>query len=62
MGSFFVARPSSALHRSYASWSERNANRQKSNKELSAHMVAAGFKKQSTMVGKVSYGVKLKAA
>jgi putative DNA primase/helicase len=52
---------SSALHRDYTAWCERNGMRPKSNVALSASLVAAGFEKQATMVGKRFNGLKLKA-
>lgn len=52
---------SSALHRDYTAWCERNGMRPKSNVALSATLVAAGFEKQAAMQGKKFNGLKLKA-
>jgi putative DNA primase/helicase len=48
----------SDLHRDYAHWCERQGTGPKSNLALSAHLVSAGFRKASTMVGKVFYGLR----
>lgn len=51
---------SSDLHRDYAAWCEGQGTRPKSNMALSAHLVSAGFRKGSTMVGRVFYGLRRK--
>jgi putative DNA primase/helicase len=49
------------LHRDYAKWCEGQGTHPKSNLALSAHLVSAGFQKKATAIGKVFYGVRLKA-
>jgi putative DNA primase/helicase len=48
----------SDLHRDYIAWCERQGTRPKSNLALSAHLVSAGFRKGSTMIGKLFYGLR----
>ena len=50
----------SALHQDYVRWSERQGAHPKSNLSLSAYLVSAGFRKASTAVGKLFYGLRKK--
>lgn len=52
---------SSNLYRNYVSWCERTGARAKSNRALAISLVEAGFEKRATMIGKVFYGLKLRA-
>lgn len=52
---------SGALYRNYASWCEGQNERSKSNVAFSAYLVAAGFQKKVTSIGKVFHGIGLKA-
>ena len=51
---------SSELHRDFVRWCERQAQPSRSNMALSASLVSAGFRKGSTMVGRVFHGLKLR--
>lgn len=51
---------SSALHRSYSTWCERQGLRPESAVRLSAQLAAMGFVKKKTAVGKLFYGLRLK--
>jgi putative DNA primase/helicase len=51
---------SSELHVDYKRWCEREGIRARSNKALSQHLVAAGFKRDVTMVGRLIRGLRLK--
>ena len=48
------------LHRDYQAWCESNGARPESNALLSRHLVASGFSRKKTMVGRCFYGLKLR--
>lgn len=51
---------SSDLHRDYAAWATDLGERPQSNRVLSQYLTGAGFEKDTTMIGKVFVGLKLK--
>lgn len=50
---------SSVLHKSYSAWCEHSGTRPESVVRFAEKMVAAGFEKRHTAVGKLFYGVRL---
>jgi putative DNA primase/helicase len=51
---------SSELHRNYAAWCEKNGSRPESNAMLSRYLVASGFSREKTMIGRRFRGITLR--
>jgi putative DNA primase/helicase len=53
---------SSALHTSHKAWAQRVGIQYETNRMLSTSLVAAGFRKDKTMIGRVFRGIRIRQA
>jgi phage/plasmid-associated DNA primase len=48
---------SSELHRNYVAWCDKNGSKPESNAMLSRYLVASGFSREKTMIGRCFRGI-----